>query len=118
MGRLRSDLGPIKILTNIKKGGGHLPTKQSQRLTLQHTQIPANNVICQKKPPMKDVKRYIQFSDGRGEGERGGAGEGGSCVGAVGGGMCAGAASLVIIIITGVIIIIITIVIVITFIMI
>ena len=66
---------------------------------------------------MKDVKRYIQFSDGRGEGERGGTGEGGGCVGAVGGGMCAGVASLVIIIITGVVIITIIIVIVITVIM-
>ena len=107
-----------KNIDKYKKRGGHLPTKQSRRLTLPHTQIPPNNVICQKKPPMKDVKRYIHFSDGRGEGERGGTGEGGGCVGAVGGGMCAGAASLVIIIITSVIIIIITIVIVITFIMI
>ena len=63
-----------------KKTGGHLPTKQSQRPTLPHTQIPPNNVICQKKPSMKDVKRYIHFSDGRGEGEIGGAGEGGGCV--------------------------------------
>ena len=69
-----------KNIDNYKKRGGHLPTKQSRRLTLQHTQIPPNNVICQKKPPMKDVKRYIHFSDGRGEGERGGTGEGGGCV--------------------------------------
>ena len=108
-----------KNIDNYKKRGGHLPTKQSRRLTLQHTQIPPNNVICQKKPPMKDVKRYIHFSDGRGEGERGGAGEGGGCVrgGGWGWNVC-GVASLVIIIITSVIIIIIIIVIVITVIMI